>query len=67
MESGIEKAIRLSGGVTALARLVGVKHGHVHYWRNERVPAERVRDICEAVDHQVTPAELRPDLYEIAA
>lgn len=64
METGIEKAIRLAGGVTALARLTGVKHGHIHYWRKRRVPAERVGGICRALDWQIEPHELRPDLYE---
>lgn len=63
--TGLEKAIELAGGQAALARLLGVKQGHVWYWlrKTGRVPAEKVLPTVEALDGKISRRELRPDLY----
>ncbi len=66
MENALEKAIRTAGGQSALARLIGppVSQGHVWKWlQSGRVPAEQVIPIVKAVDGEVTPHDLRPDIY----
>lgn len=61
----LEKAVRLAGGQSALARLIGKKQSHVWTWINRgcRAPADQVIPISRAVDLAVTPYELRPDIY----
>lgn len=58
-DSGLERAIEAAGGISALARLVGVAQPSVSNWR--RVPAERVLAVEAAT--AVPRQELRPDLY----
>jgi len=57
--SGLEAAIRAAGGVTELARRVGVSQPSVSNW--SRVPAERVLAVEAATG--IARAILRPDLY----
>jgi len=59
-EVGLQQAIRAAGGVTELARRIGVSQPSVSNWR--RVPAERVLAV-ETVTG-VSRAVLRPDLYD---
>lgn len=62
-DDGLRQAIEKSGGVTALARALGVAQPSISNW--ERVPAERVAAV-EAVSG--VPREiLRPDLFGDAA
>lgn len=62
--SSIKRAIKAIGGVTALARKVGVSHQAVQQWAQAgRVPAERALAIERATKGAVTRYELRPDLY----
>jgi molybdopterin-guanine dinucleotide biosynthesis protein B len=56
---GLEAAIRAAGGVTELARRIGLSQPSVSNW--SRVPAERVLQV-EAVT-KVGRSVLRPDLY----
>jgi len=58
-DRGLEQAIRAAGGVTELARRVGIAQPSISNWR--RVPAERVLAV-EAVTG-IERAVLRPDLY----
>src|SRR5262245_28719747 len=58
-ESGLEEAIRVAGGVGALARKIGISKPSVSNW--SRIPAERVLAV-EAVTG-VNRSVLRPDLY----
>src|SRR3954466_11498626 len=58
-DPGLSKAIDAAGGVTELARRVGISQPSVSNW--DKVPAERVLSI-EAVTG-VSRTELRPDLY----
>jgi TorA maturation chaperone TorD len=58
-DQGLEEAIRIAGGVGALARRIGISQPSVSNW--ERVPAERVISVETATG--VSRAVLRPDLY----
>ena len=65
-KSSLIKAVDLIGGQVATARAVGVKQAHVWGWLNKTkdgAPPERVISISAATNWQVTPHELRPDLY----
>jgi len=56
---GLEEAIRVAGGVGALAKKLGISQPSVSNW--SRVPAERVLSVEAATG--VSRAALRPDLY----
>jgi len=58
-DRGLQEAIRAAGGVTELARRIGVTQPSVSNWR--RVPAERVLAVEEVTG--VARDLLRPDLY----
>jgi len=58
-DEGLEAAIRACGGVSELARRLGISQPSVSHW--QRVPAERVL-MVEQVSG-VPRAALRPDLY----
>lgn len=58
-EAGLVEAIRATGGVSALARRLGIAQPTVSLWH--RIPAERVLSV-EAVTG-LSRAILRPDLY----
>jgi TorA maturation chaperone TorD len=62
-EPGLEEAIRAAGGVSELARRLGIAQPSVSNW--ERVPAERVNSVEEATG--VDRARLRPDLFAARA
>jgi DNA-binding transcriptional regulator YdaS (Cro superfamily) len=58
---GLERAIEAAGGITALARSLGLtSHAVVHSWRLNRVPA----DHCPVIEATtgVRCEELRPDV-----
>jgi TorA maturation chaperone TorD len=56
---GLDEAIRVAGGVGALARRIGVSQPSVSNW--SRIPAERVLSVEAATG--VSRAVLRPDLF----
>src|SRR5437660_9615649 len=58
-DPGLDEAIRAVGGVTELARKIGISQPSVSNW--SRVPAERVLSVETATG--VGRARLRPDLY----
>lgn len=58
-EQGLEAAIKVAGGVGALARALGISQPSVSSWR--RVPSERVLEIERICG--VDRRQLRPDLY----
>lgn len=59
----LQTAISILGSQEKLAESLGVKQQHVSYWLNNRVPAERCRDIERATDGAVTCQMLRPDVF----
>src|SRR5262249_14464473 len=58
-DAGLGEAIRAAGGVTELARRIGISQPSVSNWL--RVPADRVVAVEAATG--VASAILRPDLY----
>jgi TorA maturation chaperone TorD len=58
-EPGLNEAIRAAGGVSELARKIGISQPSVSNW--DRVPAERVLMVEAATG--VSRTALRPDLY----
>lgn len=61
MDTYLEKAIQAAGGAAALARSFGIKSQAISQW--DKAPDGRVLAIAEATGWQVTPHQLRPDLY----
>ena len=58
-DGGLDEAIRVAGGVGALARKIGISQPSVSNWA--RIPAERVLSVEAATG--VSRTVLRPDLY----
>lgn len=58
-DRGLQEAIRAVGGVTELARRIGISQPSVSNWA--RVPAERVLEVENA--SRIPRSVLRPDLY----
>jgi DNA-binding transcriptional regulator YdaS (Cro superfamily) len=59
-DRGLQEAIRAVGGVTELARRIGISQPSVSNWT--RIPAERVLEVESATG--MARAVLRPDLYD---
>jgi len=52
------------GSQSELARRLNIEPMTVSQWKTRgRIPAERVPSICEASGGEISPHELRPDLY----
>jgi TorA maturation chaperone TorD len=62
-DSGLQEAIRAAGGVSELARRIGISQPSVSNW--DRVPAERVLTVESATG--INRAILRPDLFAATA
>lgn len=64
-ENYTEKAIRTIGVLSAVSRMFGFNSPQsVFNWiKNNKVPAERVIQLCELGGWVVSPHQLRPDLY----
>src|SRR5512144_2372643 len=62
-DHGLEQAVRAVGGVSELARQIGISQPSISNWN--RVPAERVLVVAAAtaIDRKI----LRPDLYSETA
>ncbi len=58
-DSGLQEAIRAVGGVSELARRIGISQPSVSNW--DRIPAERVLTVESATG--INRAILRPDLF----
>lgn len=58
-DSGVNLMIGKAGGVSALAKFVGVRQPTVSTWK--RIPTKYVEKL--AGHFQVDPALIRPDLY----
>lgn len=67
VETAIEKAVRLAGGQSALAKSIGVTQGAVWKWINQgrKISAENAAAVSKAVNGDVKPYELRPDIPEV--
>lgn len=64
-ENYTEKAIRTIGVPSTVSRMFGFNSPQsVFNWiKNNKVPAERVIQLCELGGWVVSPHQLRPDLY----
>lgn len=64
-DTGLRKAVALAGSQAELARRIGgkVKQQHVHLWLRIGVPATAILSVARAVDFEVTPHEINPDVY----
>ena len=62
--NAMKEAISLVG-LSNLARGLGVSHQAVRKFEASRVPAERVIEVAMLTGWQVTPHQLRPDLYPL--
>src|SRR3954463_15056765 len=58
-DQGLQEAIRAVGGVSELARRIGISQPSVSNW--DKIPAERVLSVEAATG--VSRKVLRPDLY----
>jgi DNA-binding transcriptional regulator YdaS (Cro superfamily) len=59
-----KKAISIAGSQVKLAEKMQTRVGTVGIWvQRGIVPPERVIDVCAAINYQVTPHEIRPDIY----
>ncbi len=62
--NGINQAIELAGGQTALARMVGVTQGAVWQWKVAGyVPHGNVMPVYQALDGRLLPHVLNPVAY----
>ncbi|EAW5735679.1 TPA: transcriptional regulator [Citrobacter freundii] len=63
-ENAIQKAVRLAGGQSALARAIGVTQGAVWKWLNnhQKISPQNAVAISMATNGEVKPYELRPDI-----
>ena len=50
------------GSQAELARTLNISRMAVNKWRR-RIPAERVLDIYRVTNGEITPHEMRPDIY----
>jgi len=64
METPIEKAIRLAGGISELANQSGVSYQAVQQWRDKGVvPARRCVAVSKATNGSVLVHELNPEVF----
>lgn len=62
--NALDKACSLAETKARLARKIDIKPQALQQWlASGIVPADRVLSVAKAVDYQVTPHDLRPDLY----
>lgn len=63
MDTVLDRAIRLAGGQSSLAAALDppARPQAIQQW--SRVPAERVIQVARLTKFEVTPHELRPDIY----
>lgn len=63
-DSFANKAIHLAGGPSSVARHFGIKPWAVSKWeRAGKIPAERIPDLVKLIRYEVTPHQLRPDVF----
>jgi DNA-binding transcriptional regulator YdaS (Cro superfamily) len=60
----IRRAIALVGSQTELARRLGIQPQSVQQWAaNGEIPLKRVPAVAEALNHEMSFSELRPDYF----
>ncbi|MDH0357030.1 YdaS family helix-turn-helix protein [Morganella sp. GD04133] len=63
MRAEIKQKITSTLSQAEIGRKLGCAQQTVFHWLNYRVPAGRVIPLCELMNWQITPHDLRPDLY----
>lgn len=63
MDEQLKKRIASIANQTEIANRLGHKPQAVQQWLKKRIPPQKVIPVCVALSWQVTPHELRPDLY----
>ena len=63
MNNGINEAIIAAGGLTRVARRMGIAPRRLDNWRRRGVPTAMVLEVCRGVEWRVTPHQLAPGLY----
>lgn len=63
MKNKTRNKISESYSQAEIGRRLNVSQQTVFKWLNRRVPAERVIPLCELLNWEITPHELRPDLH----
>lgn len=63
MKDEIKTKITKRYSQAEIGRHLGCMQQSVSLWFNSRVPASRVIQLCELLQWDVTPHELRPDIY----
>lgn len=61
-QEALQKAVDIVGSQSRLARELGVKQAHIHYWLTQAsvVPAEHCPTIEHIVKHEVRCEDLNP-------
>lgn len=57
----LAKAIDVAGGPVKLSLALGLHKTAVYKW--DLCPPDRVISVCELINWEVTPHQLRPDIY----
>jgi DNA-binding transcriptional regulator YdaS (Cro superfamily) len=57
------QAIALLGGISETSRKFNISRQAVFQWKDNGIPHSKVKTVCEMVDHQVTPHDLRPEKF----
>jgi DNA-binding transcriptional regulator YdaS (Cro superfamily) len=52
-----------NGNQSELARQVGISPQLLTIWRNTRIPAHYVTDVCKLTNGEVEPHDVRPDVF----
>jgi len=52
-----------NGNQSELARQIGISPQLLTIWRNTRVPAHYVTDVCKLTRGEVEPHDVRPDVF----
>ena len=63
MNETVKKKISSHLSQLEIATKLDTKQQNVSRWLSNRIPAERVIPFCDLLNWEVTPHELRPDLY----
>ena len=61
-KDAFEKAIKIAGSKSALARSLGITPWALSKWNIDRIPEERCLSIEKITDKQVRAEQLRPDI-----
>ncbi|WGM00650.1 transcriptional regulator [Arsenophonus nasoniae] len=63
MDKNIKNRIAGIASQTEIANFIGHEPQAISSWFKNGVPPKKVLRLCEVLEWQVTPHELRPDIY----